>query len=154
MRTAALLFSVFAAATSSGVDYEDLPSLYDAISTGSNQRVGFLSQGNYETVKDMLPATTAPIIFSHTADLENAVTNGSLVGGLISGALCGYNASQAAPPLPLPLPRSHRGANIDAPTTHSPPRSAPSALSTTRPQAPRGRSSTTSLRRWSRRARC
>ena len=85
MRTAALLFSVFAAATSSGVDYEDLPSLYDAISTGSNQRVGFLSQGNYETVKDMLPATTAPIIFSHTADLENAVTNGSLVGGLISG---------------------------------------------------------------------
>ena len=124
MRTAALLFSVFAAATSSGVDYEDLPSLYDAISTGSNQRVGFLSQGNYETVKDMLPATTAPIIFSHTADLENAVTNGSLVGGLISGALCGYNASQAAPPLPLPLPRSHRGANIDAPTTHSPPRSA------------------------------
>lgn len=85
MRTAALLFSVFAAATSSGVDYEDLPSLYDAISTGSNQRVGFLSQGNYETVKDMLPATTTPIIFSHTADLENAVTNGSLVGGLISG---------------------------------------------------------------------
>jgi hypothetical protein len=96
MRTAALLFSVFAAVSSSGVDYEDLPSLYTAISAGSNKRVGFLSQGNYETVKDMLPATTRPIIFSHTADLENAVTNGTLVAGLVSGACACGNVARAA----------------------------------------------------------
>ena len=70
-------------------DIESLPALFTAITAGPNRRVGFLSQGNYETVKDMLPTTTTPIIFSHSEDLEFAVTNGSLVGGLVSSTPAG-----------------------------------------------------------------
>ena len=70
-------------------DIESLPALFTAITAGPNRRVGFLSQGNYETVKDMLPTTTTPIIFSHLEDLEFAVTNGSLVGGLVSSTPAG-----------------------------------------------------------------
>lgn len=81
MRATALLMMAAGVAA----DILTLSQLSSAISTGANKKVGFLSQGNYETVHDVLPNNTDVVIVGHSNDLEDMVANGTLLAGLVSG---------------------------------------------------------------------
>lgn len=62
-----------------------LSELYHAIANGEMQQVGFLSDGNYESVKVVLPPNTEKIIFGHVSELYEAVKNGTVIAGMTSG---------------------------------------------------------------------
>ena len=79
---AAALFA--SAAVSSAAEIDTLAQLNIAIA-GGNNKVGFLSENNFHTVQDILSANVDATIMTNTADLEEAVENGTLVGALISG---------------------------------------------------------------------
>lgn len=82
MRSAvALMMAVGAAAT----EILTLSELNARITNGENKQVGFLSQGNYETVHDVLPSNVVPVIVGHEWELEDLVANGTVVAGLVSG---------------------------------------------------------------------
>jgi hypothetical protein len=84
-RTALVAALAIFTAPPSRADVTTLTSLFDAIDAGPNRAVGFLSQGNYETVKNVLPANVQVVIAEDTDHLYQAVRNGTLVAGLISG---------------------------------------------------------------------
>jgi hypothetical protein len=84
MRAAAALVGLMAADVASK-EILTLSELNTAITEGTNKQVGFLSQGNYETVHDVLPASTVPVIATHSSELEDMVANGTVVAGLVSG---------------------------------------------------------------------
>jgi hypothetical protein len=84
-RVRALLATLACAAMPSRADITTLTSLYDAIDAGPNRAVGFLSQGNYETVKNVLPINVQVVVEQDTEQLYQAVRNGTLLAGLISG---------------------------------------------------------------------
>lgn len=55
------------------------------LDTGSNKKVGFLSLANYRSMATVLSSKLEPTVFASTADLYKAVTNGSVIAGMISG---------------------------------------------------------------------
>jgi len=83
MRTVAAFVGLMAAGVAGEI--LTLSELNTAITQGTNKQVGFLSQGNYETVHDVLPSDTVPVIATHSSELYDLVANGTLVGGLVSG---------------------------------------------------------------------
>merc|ERR1711871_1839964 len=62
----------------------NVADLYSKIQD-TNGKVGFLSQGNYETVHHILPDNIQVAIFDHTEDIIDCVLNQDCVAGLISG---------------------------------------------------------------------
>lgn len=65
-------------------DIESLAELYDVIETGPNNKVGFLSLGNYQAVNNTLPRTVQPIVVGSLDQLSAMVKNGTLVAGLMT----------------------------------------------------------------------
>lgn len=67
-------------------DITDLNTLYNTIKNGKGKQlnVGFLSQGNYEVVQNTLPNNTIPLYFGSLDQLELAVSNGTVIAGLVS----------------------------------------------------------------------
>ena len=57
------------AAFSALAPIEDIHDLYRAIEAGPNRKVGFLSKGNFETVKEVLPSSVVPVYVEDTAHL-------------------------------------------------------------------------------------
>ena len=66
------------------IEVESLSELYDAIATGPNQKVGFLSLGNYQVVKNTLPTNAQPVVVGSLDELSTLVSNGTLVAGLMT----------------------------------------------------------------------
>lgn len=73
-------------------DIATLDQLYSAIETGSNKKVAFLSQANYDSVHTVLPSSTEAVICDathatckSTADMIDHIKSGDFVAGLISG---------------------------------------------------------------------
>jgi hypothetical protein len=64
---------------------ESVKDLNDEIIKGPNRKVGFLSQGNFESVHALLSNLTVPVIITDKYLLEKFVENGTLLAGLISG---------------------------------------------------------------------
>lgn len=61
-----------------------LNELYDAIEAGPNRKVGFLSMGNYQVVRNTLPANVVPVIVPSVDRLSALVNNETLVAGLLT----------------------------------------------------------------------
>lgn len=83
MRTTAAVVGLMAAGVAGEI--LTLTELNNVIRQGPNKQVGFLSDGNWQTVHDVLPNDTVPVIVGHTAELEEMVANETLVAGLVSG---------------------------------------------------------------------
>ncbi len=66
------------------VEIENLNELYDAIVQGPNRKVGFLSSGNYQVVKNTLPATVEPVYVNGVDLLSAFVNNGTFLAGLVT----------------------------------------------------------------------
>jgi hypothetical protein len=64
---------------------ESVKDLSAEIIKGPNRKIGFLSQGNFESVHALLPNITEAEIISDKHVLEKLVENGTLLAGLISG---------------------------------------------------------------------
>jgi hypothetical protein len=82
----------------------DLTMLTSAINTGTNKKVAFLTQANFDGVHNVLPSTVEPIICdgrntsvgqcSNTDELIGKITSGLVLAGLISGLPEAQFASQ------------------------------------------------------------
>ena len=68
-----------------GARARTVATLYATLSSGSPTTLAVLSQGNYESVHHLVPNTTTPVVFAHVDDLVDAVRNGSVDVGLLSG---------------------------------------------------------------------
>eukprot|EP00211_Chloroparvula_japonica_P007355 CAMPEP_0119126680 /NCGR_PEP_ID=MMETSP1310-20130426/5511_1 /TAXON_ID=464262 /ORGANISM="Genus nov. species nov., Strain RCC2339" /LENGTH=323 /DNA_ID=CAMNT_0007116851 /DNA_START=141 /DNA_END=1109 /DNA_ORIENTATION=- len=75
--------STFFTSRDSGI--QDVEQLYVAINSGDNKKVGFLGQGNYDSVAFILPTGVEPIFYTETDDVEADVASGELIAGLFSG---------------------------------------------------------------------
>lgn len=62
----------------------NLNELYDAIEAGPNRKVGFLSLGNYQAVKNTLPASVQPTVVGTVDLLNTLINNGTLIAGLLT----------------------------------------------------------------------
>eukprot|EP00928_Gymnodinium_smaydae_P078902 TRINITY_DN62959_c0_g1_i1.p1 TRINITY_DN62959_c0_g1~~TRINITY_DN62959_c0_g1_i1.p1 ORF type:complete len:363 (-),score=56.29 TRINITY_DN62959_c0_g1_i1:60-1148(-) len=85
MHSYSVLFLLCLLLVAVSADLESLGELYKAIETGSNRKVGFISQANYDSVHTVLPSNTEAVIVEHTDELVEMVRNGTLVAGLLSG---------------------------------------------------------------------
>lgn len=68
-------------------DSADIATVWElnaAIANGANNKVGFLTQANYNSVKSLLHSSVTPKIIDHLAPLEEAVLNGSIIAGVTS----------------------------------------------------------------------
>lgn len=74
--------SMFFTKDDSGVSTMD--GLYSKIEAGPNRLVGFIGQGNYDTVSSSLPASTVPNIITNSTEIEMLVRSGNLVAGYMS----------------------------------------------------------------------
>ena len=63
--------------------------------TDRDRSVGFLSQGNYESVHTILHSSAVPVILEGTSELIAAVDAGDVVAGLMSGSVT--QSEQALP---------------------------------------------------------
>lgn len=71
--------------TVSVAEIETLQELYDTIVTGPNRKVGFLTQGNYQAVRNTLPAEVEPVyVTGGVSVMTDLVNNGTLLAGLVS----------------------------------------------------------------------
>lgn len=66
------------------VEVESLAELYDAIEAGPNRKVGFLSLGNFQAVKNTLPTNVQPVVVGSLDQLSALVNNGTLMAGLMT----------------------------------------------------------------------
>ena len=76
------------AARATSQTYEDilnLVALNDALENGPTKTIGFLSEGNYLSVKHELSSVTEPLYYSTKDELYDAVKDGSVLGSLTSG---------------------------------------------------------------------
>lgn len=81
-----VLISFLSVELSSGQELDQLDVLYEHLTQlGSEARVGFLTNSNYNSVKRKLPANTQPVYISHEDELTESVLNGSIVAALVSG---------------------------------------------------------------------
>ena len=64
--------------------------LYDFLSEKTAPKVGFLSQGNFDSVQHLLPDTAQPVIFNHVDDLLEDTRKSPVHASLVSGFL-GYD---------------------------------------------------------------
>ena len=81
---AATLAAVAGDATAMAI--ESLAELNAFLENATDPAVGFLTEANYQTVHDVLSDKVRPVFrFKHTSELEEAVSDGTLVAGLISG---------------------------------------------------------------------
>ena len=65
-------------------DIDTLEQLYNAVLTGPNQKVGFLSEGNFLAVKNTLPSNVQPVYVSSEAILTANIQNQTYVAGLLT----------------------------------------------------------------------
>eukprot|EP00747_Dinoflagellata_sp_TGD_P187095 gnl/TRDRNA2_/TRDRNA2_44577_c0_seq1.p1 gnl/TRDRNA2_/TRDRNA2_44577_c0~~gnl/TRDRNA2_/TRDRNA2_44577_c0_seq1.p1 ORF type:complete len:598 (-),score=140.32 gnl/TRDRNA2_/TRDRNA2_44577_c0_seq1:323-1879(-) len=52
---------------------------------GANRKMGFLSEANFKSVHTVLSNNVEPVYYSDTSELYEAVDNGTVIAGLISG---------------------------------------------------------------------
>lgn len=79
------LASKFFTTAGSGVTSTD--ELYTKISDGPNRAVGFIGQGNYDAVSNMLPDSVTPTFVTNATDMAANVLSGALVAGYVSEGL-------------------------------------------------------------------
>jgi hypothetical protein len=61
-----------------------LDALNSAIASGSNKKIGFIGQGNYDSVKDILDDTAVAVFETDGVVLANQVADGTLLAGYVS----------------------------------------------------------------------
>jgi hypothetical protein len=61
-----------------------LDALNSAIASGGNKKIGFIGQGNYDSVKDILDDTAVPVFETDGVTLANQVADGTLIAGYVS----------------------------------------------------------------------
>jgi hypothetical protein len=89
-RIEALDFSCVTAGTASkfytkkGSGITTTDQLFDAIAAGPNRAVGFIGQGNYDSVSATLPDSVSPTFTTDSADMAANVLSGALVAGYMS----------------------------------------------------------------------
>ena len=78
---------IFAAmvATATSAHPTNVGELYTTMAALPAPTLGVLSGGNFESVNYMLPLTVTAVVFTTSAELEEAVINGSVTAGLMSG---------------------------------------------------------------------
>lgn len=69
---------------SAGDEINNLNELYDAIEAGPNRKVGFLSMGNFQAVRNTLPTNVEPVIVPSVHQLSTLITNNTLLAGLLT----------------------------------------------------------------------
>lgn len=82
------MFTVISAmlfAIAQSADIHSVEELNEAIANGSNNKVGFLTGANYDSVKTLLKGVS-PVVIPDSAPLEESVLNGSLIAGGTSTA--------------------------------------------------------------------
>lgn len=83
--------------THTGTNIVSLSQLNVAISqastTSHSKKVGFLSEGNYQSVQNELDSTVEPKIYENITMLTNAVKNGDIIAGLVSGTPANGNVN-------------------------------------------------------------
>jgi hypothetical protein len=79
LATFAILLSVTA-----GDEINNLNELYDAIEAGPNRKVGFLSMGNFQAVRNTLPTNVEPVIVPSVNQLSALINNNTVVAGLLT----------------------------------------------------------------------
>jgi len=68
-----------------GASIASRSELNAAIDTGTNKKMGFLSMANYNSVHTMLSQSVQPMVYTNTQQLYDAVSNGTVIGGMMSG---------------------------------------------------------------------
>eukprot|EP00038_Savillea_parva_P007831 m.172824 g.172824 ORF g.172824 m.172824 type:complete len:368 (-) comp13588_c0_seq1:222-1325(-) len=63
----------------------NVEELYTRLAGVTTPRLGVLSQGNFDSVHQLLPNGTTPVVYAHDSDLIQAVLNRSVDAGLVSG---------------------------------------------------------------------
>ena len=72
-------------ATATATYPTNVGELYTAMAVLPAPTLGVLSAGNFDSVNHMLPSTVTAVVFTTSGELEQAVTNGSVSAGLVSG---------------------------------------------------------------------
>lgn len=67
-----------------GDEINNLNELYDSIEAGPNRKVGFLSMGNYQVVRNTLPSNVEPVIVPSVSQLSALIQNDTLLAGLVT----------------------------------------------------------------------
>ena len=62
----------------------DLPSLYAAIVKGPNRKVGFLTQANYNAVRNVLPSNVDVVIAGDEITLNGLIDKNTVLAGLLT----------------------------------------------------------------------
>lgn len=81
-----LLLATFVALSSftAGEEINNLNELYDTIEAGPNRKVGFLSMGNFQAVRNTLPTSVEPVIVPSVNQLSALINNDTVVAGLLT----------------------------------------------------------------------
>ena len=70
--------------TKAGSSITSTDLLYEALVAGPNRAVGFIGEGNYNSVSHLLPDSTTPSFVTSSDDIEANVLSGALVAGYLS----------------------------------------------------------------------